>query len=193
MYHYKKYVDDKFIKRDNINFPVGNDEIEQCEEQNKHMSVNVYHMYPDANSKTFVLYKRSDNPQGQQKIGLTKLTGDNGSPHYVYIKNHNKLMGSQTQKTGRPKYPCRTWSHGFKSEELLKQHAEQGCLAVEGQETQMPKAGDTVEFKNRFKKLKAPCVIYADFECLTVPIDVQANRKSDNDIVSNSSPLWFYD
>ena len=83
-------------------------------------------------------------------------------------------MGSQTNKTGRPKYHCRTCSHGFKSEELLKQHEEQGCLAVEGQEIKMPEVGATIEFKNHFKKLKAPYVIYADFECLTVPIDVKS-------------------
>ena len=174
MYHYKKYVNDSFIKWDNINFPVGNDEIEQFEEQNKHISVNVYYINADTNSKTILLYKRSNNPQAQQKIDLIKLTGENANSHYVYIKNYNKLMGSQTNKTNRKKHHCRTCSHGFKSEELLKQHEEQGCLAVEGQEIQMLKVGATIEFKNHFKKLKAPYVIYADFECLTVPIDVKS-------------------
>ena len=70
----KKYVDDKFIKWDNINFPVGNDEIEQFEEQNKHISVNVCYINPDTNSKTILLYKRSNNPQAQQNIDLIKLT-----------------------------------------------------------------------------------------------------------------------
>ena len=93
MYHYKKYVDDKFIKWDNLNIPVGNDEIEQFEEQNKHISANVFSINPDTNSKTILLYKRSNNPQARQKIDLVKLTGDNGNSHYVYIKNYNKLMG----------------------------------------------------------------------------------------------------
>ena len=51
MYHSKKYVDDKFIKWDNIDFPVGNNEIELFEEQNKHISVNVYYINPDMNSQ----------------------------------------------------------------------------------------------------------------------------------------------
>ena len=54
MYHYKKYVADKYIKWDTLNFPVGNDEIEQFEEQNKHISVNVYYINPDTNSKTIL-------------------------------------------------------------------------------------------------------------------------------------------
>ena len=92
MYHYKKYVDDKFTKWDNIDFPVGNDEIEQFEEQNKHMLVNAYYINPDASSKTILLHKRSDNPQAQHKIDLIKLAGENCKSHYVFIKNYNKLM-----------------------------------------------------------------------------------------------------
>ena len=140
----KRYVNDSFIKWDNINFPVGNDEIEQFEEQNKHISVNVYYINPDTNSKTILLYKRSNNPQAQQKINLIKLTGENANSHYVYIKSHNKLMGSQTNKTNRKQHHCRTCSHGFKSKELLKQHEEQGCLAVEGQQIEMPEVGATI-------------------------------------------------
>ena len=62
MYHYKKNVNDTFIKWDNIDFPVGNDEIELFEEQNKHIPVNVYYIDPDTNSKTILFYKRSNNP-----------------------------------------------------------------------------------------------------------------------------------
>ncbi|MCR9130885.1 MAG: hypothetical protein NXI12_15375, partial [Alphaproteobacteria bacterium] len=128
MYHYKKYVNDSFIKWDNVNFPVGNDEIEQFEEDNKHISVNVYYINPDTNSKTILLYKRSNNPQAQHKIDLIKLTDDVKS-HYAYIKNYDKLMSSQTNKMKAKKYYCRTCSHGFKTEELLKKHEEQGWLA----------------------------------------------------------------
>ena len=176
MYHYKKYVNDTFVKWDNIDFPVGNDEIELFEEKNKHISVNVYYIHLDTNSKTILLYKRRNNPQAKHKIDLIKLT-DEVKSHYAYIKNYDKLMSSQTNKKKVKKYHGRTCSHGFQSEELLKQHEEQGCLAVEGQKIEMPKAGETIEFKNHFKKLKAPFVIYADFECLTVPIDVKANRQ----------------
>ena len=85
MYHYKKYVNDTFIKWDSIDFPVGHDEIELFEEQNKHIAVNVYYLNPDTNSKTILLYKRSNNPQAQHKIDLIKLT-DEVKSHYAYIK-----------------------------------------------------------------------------------------------------------
>ena len=82
MYHYKKHVVDTFIKSDNAEFPVGNDEIELFEEQNKHISVNVYYINPDTNSKTILLHKRSNNPKAQHKIDLIKLDEGNRS-HYT--------------------------------------------------------------------------------------------------------------
>ena len=101
-------------------------------------------------------------------------------------------MSSQTNKMKAKKYHCRTCSHGFKTEELLKKHEEQGCLAVEGQKIEMPKAGETIAFKNHFKKLKAPFVIYADFECLTVPIDVKSkSAKAKTTSYQNHRPCGF--
>ena len=49
----------------------------------------------------------------------------------------------------------------------IKTHIEYGCLAIEGQRIEMPKKGDTIYFKNKLRKFKAPYVSYADFECLT--------------------------
>ena len=101
-------------------------------------------------------------------------------------------MSSQTNKKKGKKYHCRTCSHGFQSEELLKKHEEQGCLAVEGQKIEMPEAGETIAFKNHFKKLKAPFVIYADFECLTVPIDVKSkSAKAKTTSYQNHRPCGF--
>ena len=56
----------------------------------------------------------------------------------------------------------------------------------------MPEAGATIEFKNRFKTLKAPYVIYSDFECLTVPIDVKSkSTKTTTTSYQNHRPCGF--
>ncbi|MCR9130889.1 MAG: hypothetical protein NXI12_15395, partial [Alphaproteobacteria bacterium] len=56
----------------------------------------------------------------------------------------------------------------------------------------MPKAGETIAFKNHFKKLKAPFVIDADFECLTVPIDVKSkSTKAKTSSYQNHCPCSF--
>ena len=49
----------------------------------------------------------------------------------------------------------------------MKDHNEKGCMAVEGHTVEMPDESETMVFKNHYNKLKAPFVIYADFECLT--------------------------
>ena len=42
-----------------IDFPVGNDEIEQFEEDTNHIPVNVYYINPDTNSKQFYYTKEA--------------------------------------------------------------------------------------------------------------------------------------
>ena len=56
----------------------------------------------------------------------------------------------------------------------------------------MPEAGETIELNNHFKKLKAPFIIYADFECLTVPIDVKSkSAKAKTTSYQNHRPCGF--
>ena len=90
---------------------------------------------------------------------------DGDDYHYVYIQDYNKLIGSQTNKHKTKLYHCFHCSHGFQSKELLDEHNERECMAVEGQQIEMPKEEDVMVFKNHYKKLKAQFVIYADFEC----------------------------
>ena len=77
------------------------------------------------------------------------------------------MYSSKTNKHKAKVYHCFHCRHGFQSQELLDEHNEKGCMAVEGQQIEMPDESDTMVFKNQYKKLKAPLVIYADFECLT--------------------------
>ena len=59
----------------------------------------------------------------------------------------------------------------FTSEEILKNHAE-GCLKInETQKVKMPCKNKNIFFTNYHKQLMAPFVIYADFDCITVPIN----------------------
>ena len=61
---------------------------------------------------------------------------DGDDYHYVYIKDYDKLIGSQTNKHNE-KYHCFHCNHGFKSQALLDEHSEKGCMAVEGQRIEM--------------------------------------------------------
>ena len=55
----------------------------------------------------------------------------------------------------------------------------------------MPKADDTIEFKNHYKKLKAPFVIYADFECLTTKTGSVNTKVNNTEKYQHHRPCGF--
>ena len=58
--------------------------------------------------------------------------------------------------------------HGYTTRDLLEKH-ETECkgLLKSPTRTEMPKAGENkMAFKNYYKQMKAPYVVYADFECV---------------------------
>ena len=76
-------------------------------------------------------------------------------------------MNTQS-KNGHKIFCCYYCLHHFTSETILGEHKEV-CLTVNGmQKVKMPK-NKHISYSN-YHKLPAPFVIYADFECLTIPI-----------------------
>ena len=58
------------------------------------MSVNLCYINPGTDSKTVLLYNRSNNPKAQHKIGLMKLSNKTNS-HYVFTKTLDTSMSGQ--------------------------------------------------------------------------------------------------
>ena len=173
--HYKNLND--WLNWDNVNFPSSMVDVDTLEENNQgHLSINVYFINEENDKKSILLYRLSKVPNATHHINLIKLDKGDQS-HYVYVKNYDRLKSSQTNKMARTKYHCHSCQKGFGTKELLDKHADRGCLAVEGQFVELPSEEDVMKFKNHYKKLRAPFVIYADFECLTVP---QRINKNDN-------------
>jgi len=162
MSHYKK-IDDK-LNWDNVNFPSSNIDIDRPEENNdKELSVNVYSISQETETK--LLNRKSNVINSKTHVDLLKVE-DGDKSHYVFMKDYNGLISKQTNNKKIKKYHCRYCLHGFRSEELLNTHYENGCLAVEGQTIEMPE-----------KELQAPFVKYADFECLIVSTKVNNTEK----------------
>ena len=66
---------------------------------------------------------------------------------------------------------CRYCLQCFTSKEILNKYTT-NCIVVNGkQAVRMPKKGNSVQFKNFYKKLPARFVINADFKALTQKID----------------------
>ena len=60
-------------------------------------------------------------------------------------------------------------------------------MAVEGQKVEMPNEDEIMVFKNHYKKIKAPFVIYADFECLTTKTGTVSTKELKTDKYNSQS------
>ena len=165
MRHYKKLITtESLIQWDGVNFPAPNDDIDHFEEtNNKSISVNVY--VEDVN-QTIRADRITKIERPSCHINLLRIE-QNNNEHYVLIQDYNRLMGSQTNNRKTKIFHCIYCQHGFQSEKLLNSHLIKGCVANDIQQTKMPEEGTSMKFEKHFKKLKAPCVVYGDFECLT--------------------------
>ena len=56
-------------------------------------------------------------------------------------------MGNQYNKHKEKKQTCPHCLKGFQTIDALTKHFDRGCLAIEGQQIQMPKEGEQIYFK----------------------------------------------
>ena len=187
--HYKNLKDE--LNWDNVNFPSSDVDIDTFEENNGgKVAVNVYFLDPEEGKQSILLYRQSKVSKATHQVSLLKLE-DGDDYHCVFIKDYDKIIGSQTNKMKAKKHHCFHCQHGFLTKELLDEHVEKGCMAVEGQQIQMPKEDDIMVFKNHYKKLKAPFVIYADFECLTTRTGTVSTKEVKTDKYQHHRPCGF--
>ena len=90
--------------------------------------------------------------------------------HYCLIKSFSRLLSSQSSNTQHTNYYCRNCLLGYYSEEALSTHFpycnEHGCVRIE-----LPKEGTFMKFTNIERSMRAPFVVYADFESFIKPIN----------------------
>ena len=99
------------------------------------------------------------------------LYEEDGKYHYSLIKNFSRLIRSQiTSRTDEPIQICKRCFNYFTKKELLDKHIEY-CLNNKTAVVTMPKPNTYLHFKNYYKKLPIPFVVYADFECFTKPMN----------------------
>ena len=153
MYHYKKIQEDT-LNWTNINFPSSNVDIDTLEQNNEGVvSINVYALDEADGKESIVLYRKTEVARATHHIDLIKLQ-DGDNYHYVFVKDYNRLIRSQTNKMKAKKFHCRHCLHGFKTEDLLQKQEEVGCMAVEGQKVEMRQ--EPIIFQNHYKKLRDP-------------------------------------
>ena len=119
MYHYRKIEDDG-LNWDNVNFPSSMMDIDNLEENNQGLlSVNVYFLKEEGDNKSILLYRASKVPKATHHVNVLKLDKGDQS-HYVFVKNYDRMMSSQTNKKKITKHHCQSCQRGFGTAELLE-------------------------------------------------------------------------
>ncbi len=103
-------------------------------------------------------------------VNLLLISNDDTN-HYCLIKNFSRLVRSQVTNRNTQHHFCRFCLHGFTRANLLEAH-EGECYVHGGQKTVFPE-NTSVEFTSIAKQLKAPFVVFADFESVLEVIDDQ--------------------
>ena len=93
-------------------------------------------------------------------IDLLLITDENNS-HYVYIRDFNKFMWNKTRCRNKKPFFLYCLQY-FSSERVLVEHKEI-CFKISGKQSAKIRSG-SIKFKNHFKQLAVPFMIYADFE-----------------------------
>src|SRR5688572_24941069 len=147
-----------------IAFPVAADaNIINKFERNNNVSVNVFGYEKDV----YPLY--ISKHESDTCVDLL-LISDGEKRHYCWIKNFNKLMSSRTEKSHNSMHYCRRCLNGYREVESLNRHSEY-CSQRDAQRIELPEPGTMLSFKNYFKSMRVPFVVYADFESFIKPID----------------------
>ena len=123
------------------------------------------------------------------------LYEEDGNSHYSLMKHFNRLIRSQKTKTktkdGKIYFCKRCFSH-FTKPDLLQKHIKY-CSSNGVVSVKMPEKGTMLYFKNYYKQLPLPFVVYADFECFTSPLNTcnPNPEKSYNNKYQKHEPSGF--
>ncbi len=150
-----------------IDFPTPVKQIDRLERQNPNLAINVFGWEKDR----VIVHRITEKGFDAQTINLMIITqGDN--THYSWVKRLTALLFDQSRHNG-VKHFCERCLHGYTKKDLLERHKPEckGLLKTPTR-TEMPKEGENkMEFTNHHKQMKAPYVVYADFECVLKKID----------------------
>lgn len=146
-----------------IEFPVAVDEnVIHRFERNNNIGINVFG-YEKGSVYPMIISKLSG-----VVIDLL-LISDSTTKHYCWIKNFNRLCSGRTETCHHNMYYCKRCLTGYREESSLKRH-EEYCSHHDAQLIQTPEEGSTLKFKNYYRSMRIPFVVYADFESFLKPI-----------------------
>ena len=149
------------INYDNIDFPTPLKQIDNLEKQNQNLAINVFGW----EKETVIVHRISRKAKSVKRINLM-LIESGEKQHYCWVKRVNALLFDKA--INNKTFYCMLCLSRFTKAYVLVEH-EKHCNGVNGRPTRidMPEEGNNnLTFKNLHKQMKAPYIIYADFEAV---------------------------
>ena len=171
----KKY--ENSLNTKGITFPIGENDIHKFENLNPDLpGINVFYL----DEKDCITHTREIKKKDcKNTIDLFLIQEDRKS-HYTLIKNFHRLLRSQKTGSNNGKlFICKRCFWHFSKEELLDKHIEY-CSNNQIAVVDMPRPNTFLHFKNYYKQLPVPFVVYADFECFTKPMNTCSPNPNDS-------------
>ena len=166
---YKEFINE--LRYDDIEFPFKITDCKKFEKLNEGISVNIYTYIFRDNKMELVPAYITENKQHRHVYLL--LYKD----HYFLIRSLSRLVGSDNRHDGK-KFICDRCLHTYYKKERLMKHYDV-CSTNEAQVVEMPnKYNNIYEFKSIEKSMRAPFVIYSDFESVLKNFDDKKGNDS---------------
>src|SRR6266581_4500141 len=126
---------------------------------------------------------------GKKMVNLL-YTSNEETNHYVLIKDFDKLCCKITKDTMK-KNICMNCIQNFPSKERLQDH-KPNCIKINGsQAVKLPKEGSYIKFRNLKNTLDVPFVIYADFESILIPLEIDTTNNSQTTKTHEHKPCSY--
>ncbi|GJQ82404.1 hypothetical protein Trydic_g11820 [Trypoxylus dichotomus] len=164
-----------------IRFPMTLRQIPRFEKQNS-VSINVYILEKTSEEAFNVVPTYLTKNKQEKHVNLLLFQdvyddNDNGGGggckprfHYAWIKDLSRLVSSQLSRHRTKKYICDRCLHYFCTERKLEAHSKD-CTIMNKCKVRLPTVEQaSLQFKNYRNKEAAAFVIYADLECLLIPV-----------------------
>jgi len=176
--HYTKYFAAEGLNQ--IRYPVAISELSEVE-LTLNIAFNVFSFTDDAGEGMYPAYLSQINRKAA--INLLYWRG-----HYSWISKFSRLMSSVTKHQAKKHFCMKCLGH-FSSENVLLRHEELCSGDVCQQVMTMAPENSILQFTNTRYQQRSPFVVYADFECITNPIQQQQQQQQDQELPENADPL----
>jgi len=145
-----------------IDFPTPASQINKLEKQNPHLARSVFGW----EKERVIVHRLSEKEGSLPRINLM-LIQNNEKSHYTFVRRLKPLLYDQ-RRHNSGKHFCESCLHVYTTAELLERHKPE-CMGQlkRPARTELPKDGENkVKFRNHHKQMKAPFMVYANFESL---------------------------